>query len=75
MITALVILCWVLWILSLFFLVRFLRWKKKAKDFETEVKDLKAEKSKLSDSVRQKGTELTSAENKTKRLQRELDEK
>jgi len=57
------------------FLVRSSRWKKKAKDLEAEVKGLKKEKSKLSDSVRQKGTELSGAERKIKRLRNELDEK
>ena len=43
--------------------------------FRKENKVLRNEKSKLSNSVRQKGTELTSAQNKIKRLQKELGEK
>jgi len=70
------------WFLSVVIIVAFLViicWGLREHHFvevyRKENEALKKEKSKLSDSVRQKGTELSGAERKIKRLRNELDEK
>lgn len=62
------------WAFFVVFLILAKYWKEKSKKLEDENTALKDEKSKLSDKVREKGTLLTSAENKINRLQREVDE-